>query len=66
MPNFFDQLLTNRSYQVRALKLSEPNKCTIACKINFTPKGIRLSEKLQHSLMKFDRSSKFNYVIMGK
>ena len=66
MPNFFEQLLTNRSYQVRALKLSAPNKCTIASKINFTPEGIRLSEKLQHSLMKFDRSSKFNYVIMGK
>ena len=37
--------------------------CTIASKINVTPKGVRLSEKLQltkHSVVKFDRSKKFD------
>ena len=44
----------------------------IPSKINVTyPKGIRLWEKLQltilqHSIMKFDRSNKFTYIIMGK
>ena len=33
---------------------------TIASKINVTSKGVRLSEKLQHSVMKFDRSNKFD------
>ena len=39
---------------------------TISSKINVTPKGDRLSEKLQHSVMKFYRGNKFDYVIMGK
>ena len=34
--------------------------CTISSKINGTPKGVRLSEKLLHSGMKFDRRNKFD------
>ena len=30
------------------------------------PKGIRLSEKLQHSVMKFDRSNKFDFCYYGQ
>ena len=31
------------------------------------PEGVRFSEKLHHSVMKFDRSNKIlTYVIMGK
>ena len=41
------------------------NGCTITSKINVTPKGVRLSEKLQHSVMKFDRSSKFDLCYYG-
>ena len=38
---------------------------TIASKINVTPKGVRLSEKLQHSvMMKFDRSNKFDLAML--
>ena len=33
---------------------------TTVSKINVTPKGVRLSEKLQHSVIKFDRSNKFD------
>ena len=33
---------------------------TIASKINVTLKDVRLSEKLQHSVMKFDSSNKFD------
>ena len=40
--------------------------CTIVSKINVTPKGIRLSEKLQHSVMKFDRSNKFDLCNYGQ
>ena len=40
---------------------------TITSKINGTPKGIRLSEKLQHCVMKIERSNKFNLCYyMGK
>ena len=30
------------------------------------PKGVRLSEKLQHSVMKFDRSNKFEFCYYGQ
>ena len=33
---------------------------TIASKINVTPKIVKLPEKLQHSVMKFDRRNKFD------
>ena len=39
---------------------------TIARKINVTPKGVRLSEKLQYSVMKFDRSNKFDLCYYGQ
>ena len=39
---------------------------TIASKINGTPKGARLSEKVQHSVMKFDRSNKFDFCYYGQ
>ena len=42
------------------------NGCTITSKINVTPKGVRLSEKLQHSVMKFDRSNKFDLCYYGQ
>ena len=41
----------------------------IASKINGTPKGIKLSEKLQflhHSVMKFDCSNKFDFCYHGQ
>ena len=41
-------------------------QCTIASKINGTPKGVRLSENLQHSVMKFDRSNKFDFCYCGQ
>ena len=43
--------------------------CTIASKINDTPKCVRLSENcsnLQHSVMKFDRSNKFDLCYYGQ
>ena len=42
------------------------NKGTIASKINGTPKGVILSEKLQHSVMKFDRRNKFDFCYYGQ
>ena len=43
---------------------------TITSRINVTPppkkKGVRLSEKLQHSVMKFDRSNKFDFCYYGQ
>ena len=30
------------------------------------PRGVRLSEKLQHSVMKFDRSDKFDFCYYGQ
>ena len=44
----------------------ECNICITASKINITPKGVRLSEKLQHSIMKFDRSNKFDLCYYGQ
>ena len=38
----------------------------IVSKINVTPKGVRLSEKLEHSVMKFDRSNKFDLCYYGQ
>ena len=39
---------------------------TVASKINDTPKGATLLEKLQHSVMKFDRSNKFDFCYYGQ
>ena len=39
---------------------------TMASKINVTPKGVRLSDKLQPSVMKFDRSNKFDLCYYGQ
>ena len=47
----------HRNFFPRILQL--PNR-TSASKINVTPKGVRLSEKQQHSVMKFDRDNKFD------
>ena len=38
----------------------------IISKINVTPKGVRLSEKLQHYVMKFDRSNIFDLCYYGQ
>ena len=39
--------------------------CTIASKINATPKGVRLSEKLHNSVTKFDCDNKFDLCYYG-
>ena len=40
---------------------------TTASKINVTPKGVRLSEKLQHSVVKLlDLSNKFDFCYYGQ
>ena len=47
---------------------TEWGRCTIASKINVTPIGVRVSEKLQlteHSII-FDRSNKFDVCYYGQ
>ena len=39
---------------------------SIASKINGTSIGVRLLEELQHSVMKFDRSNKFDFCYYGQ
>ena len=51
------QLIINYTFCTSLVQIND--KRTISSKINVTSKGVRLSEILQHSVMKFDRSNKF-------
>ena len=58
---------SNRQH-IYIIKLSK-RLCTIASKINVTPKCVRLSEKLQLTaalVMKFDHSNKFDLCYYGQ
>ena len=61
-----NNIITNLILKLTLKKEKVVLVCTIASKIYVTPKGVRLSEKLQHSVMKFDRSNKFDLRYYGQ
>ena len=62
-----EQFLESAICQLNKFFLDPPHTWmangTIASKMNVTLKSIRLSENLQHSVIIFDRSSKFDCII---